>query len=71
MVCQEAGLQNLAFLSTQRNGDIPLYWHTGTELQVVMAGAWIAVSGSAQGERRVSGVRRAAPLWWFSPDEAR
>src|SRR5678816_1786390 len=43
-------------------------YRTGTELQVVMAGAWIAVSGSAHGERRVSGVRRAAPLWWFSPD---
>ena len=46
-------------------------YRTGTELQVVMAGAWIAVSGSAHGERRVSGVRRAAPLWWFSPDRAR
>ena len=46
-------------------------YRMGTELQVVMAGAWIAVSGSAHGERRVSGVRRAAPLWWFSPDEAR
>ena len=43
-------------------------YRTGTELQVVMAGAWIAVSGSAHGERRVSGVRRAAPLWWFFPD---
>ena len=43
-------------------------YRMGTELQVVMAGAWIAVSGSAHGERRVSGVRRAAPLWWFSPD---
>ena len=43
-------------------------YRSGTELQVVMAGAWIAVSGSAHGERRVSGVRRAAPLWWFSPD---
>ena len=68
MVCPEAGRQNLAILSTQRNGDIPLYWHTGTELKTVVAGAWIAVSGSAHGERRVSGVRRAAPLWWFSPD---
>ena len=68
MACQDAGRQNPAFLSTQRNGDIPLYWHTGTELQVVVAGARIAVSGSAHGERRVSGVRRAAPLWWFSPD---
>ena len=43
-------------------------YRMGTELQVVMAGAWIAVSGSAHGERRVSGVRRAAPLWWFFPD---
>src|SRR6186713_3225755 len=59
MACQDAGRQNPA---------IPLYWHTGTELQVVVAGAWIAVSGSAHGERRVSSVRRAAPLWWFSPD---
>src|SRR5678809_1095023 len=33
-----------------------------------MAGAWIAVSGSAHGERRASGVRRAAPLWWFFAD---
>jgi len=55
--------------------DLPHLWgtclagyRTGTELQVVMAGAWIAVSGSAHGERRVSGVRRAAPLWWFFPD---
>src|SRR5689334_24102127 len=40
----------------------------GTKLQVVGAGAGIAVSGSAHGERRVSGVRRAAPLWWFFPD---
>ena len=52
-------------------GHSPLYWHTGTELTTVVAGAWIAVSGSAHGERRVSGVRRAAPLWWFLPDEAR
>src|SRR6186997_1185361 len=44
-------------------------YRTGTELQVVMAGAWIAGYGSAHGERRVSGVRRAAPLWWFRPDE--
>src|SRR5678815_2035663 len=48
MVCPEARRQNLAFLSTQRNGDIPLYWHTGTELTTVVAGAWIAVSGSAR-----------------------
>ena len=55
--------------------DLPHPWGTclagyraATELQVVMAGAWIAVSGSAHGERRVSGVRRAAPLWWFFPD---
>ena len=54
---------------------LPLPWgtclagyRTGTELQVGMAGAWIAVSGSAHGERRASGVRRAAPLWWFLPD---
>ena len=65
----EAGRQKLAILSTPGNGDIPLYWHTGTELTTVVAGAWIAVSGSAHGERRVSGVRRAAPLWWFLPDE--
>src|SRR5690349_2791375 len=44
-------------------------YRTGTKLQVVIAGAGIAVSGSAHGERRVSGVRRAAPLWWFFPDE--
>src|SRR5690242_19051236 len=69
MSCQEAGRQILALLSTQAKwGHFPVYWHMGTELQVVMAGAWIAVSGSAHGERRVSGVRRAAPLWWFLPD---
>src|SRR5689334_1338866 len=52
----------------RRNG-AHLYRHTGTKLQVVLAGAGIAVSGSAHGERRVSGVRRAAPLWWFFPDK--
>ena len=67
MVCQGG--------RTPESCDLPHPWgtclagyRTGTELQVVMAGAWIAVSGSAHGERRVSGVRRAAPLWWFFPD---
>src|SRR6187549_1248398 len=67
MACPEAGHRNLANFPTLWGTCLAGY-RTGTELQVVVAGAWIAVSGSAHGERRASGVRRAAPLWWFSPD---
>ena len=44
-------------------------YRAGTELLTVEAEACVAVFGRAHGERRASGVRRAAPLWWFLPDE--
>ena len=44
-------------------------YRAGTELLAVEAEACVAVFGRAHGERRASGVRRAAPLWWFRPHE--
>ena len=70
--CQKAGRRNLALLPTQRAGDSPPLLAQGNEAAGRgSAGACVAVSGSAHGERRASGVRRAAPLWWFLPDQVR
>ena len=45
--CQEAGPQDLAIRSTSGNGAVPIYWHMGTKLRVVVAGAGVSGFGSA------------------------